>query len=319
VCVDDGGSDSSFKPCFSAVWDTANRRAYAVAAAEPKNSSPRTLLWIGSSPVEIRRQGDWSVKASQHYAIGMGLRIREMGFYPDIDDTAMVLLALATARGTKHPVRRKPASTVRLNWILAMQSRDGGWAAFDADNNWNFLSDVPFADHNAMLDPACPDITGRVLEALGAHGFTNEHPAVRRGVEFLVAKPGTRWKLVRTLGCRLYLAEPASPFAVWRAGRESGYASAHPARPANGSVRFRMPTADGVKRCASYDNGIFHRPGPSTPSQTALGQSSASFAAAMPGSLSVQTASSTFSKHSVPRKLGTTQLATEPAFPGSSI
>ena len=64
-----------------------------------------------------------------------------------------------------------------------MQSSDGGWAAFDVDNNWEFLSQVPFADHNAMLDPTCPDITGRVLEALAAHGLDGSHPAVRRGVE----------------------------------------------------------------------------------------------------------------------------------------
>ena len=72
-----------------------------------------------------------------------------------------------------------------VNWLLAMQSKDGGWAAFDVDNNWEFLSAVPFADHNAMLDPTCPDITGRVLEGLIASGVKRDHPAIRRGVEYL--------------------------------------------------------------------------------------------------------------------------------------
>ena len=73
-----------------------------------------------------------------------------------------------------------------VNWLLGMQSKDGGWAAFDVDNDWQLLNRVPFADHNAMLDPTCPDITGRVLEALFRRGFTEEHPAIRRGVEYLL-------------------------------------------------------------------------------------------------------------------------------------
>ena len=86
-------------------------------------------------------------------------------FYPDIDDTAMVMLALSKARGS-NAAKQQACHKRALDWLLAMQSKDGGWAAFDADNNWEFLSHVPFADHNAMLDPTCPDITGRVLEAL---------------------------------------------------------------------------------------------------------------------------------------------------------
>jgi squalene-hopene/tetraprenyl-beta-curcumene cyclase len=67
-----------------------------------------------------------------------------------------------------------------------MQSSDGGWAAFDVDNNWEILNKVPFADHNAMLDPTCPDITGRVLEALCRHGLGADHPAIQSGVRYLL-------------------------------------------------------------------------------------------------------------------------------------
>ena len=104
-------------------------------------------------------------------------------FYPDIDDTAMVLLALQHARAS-DPARAGPLpSGAPSNWLLGMQSSDGGWAAFDVDNNWELLNKVPFADHNAMLDPTCPDITGRVLEALCRRGFERRasgHPARRR-------------------------------------------------------------------------------------------------------------------------------------------
>jgi squalene-hopene/tetraprenyl-beta-curcumene cyclase len=68
-----------------------------------------------------------------------------------------------------------------------MQSSDGGWAAFDVDSNWRILSKLPFADHNAMLDPTCPDITGRVIESLCRRGFDCTHPAVSRGVSYLLA------------------------------------------------------------------------------------------------------------------------------------
>src|SRR5665213_2616438 len=83
--------------------------------------------------------------------------------------------------------RAQEATRIRaLEWLLAMQSKDGGWAAFDVDNNWQILQHVPFADHNAMLDPTCADITGRALEALAANGYDRNHPACQRAIEYLV-------------------------------------------------------------------------------------------------------------------------------------
>jgi squalene-hopene/tetraprenyl-beta-curcumene cyclase len=72
-----------------------------------------------------------------------------------------------------------------LNWLLAMQNSDGGWAAFDKTQDRPILEKIPFADHNAMQDPSCPDIAGRVLECLGHCGFTAGHPAVQRAIKFL--------------------------------------------------------------------------------------------------------------------------------------
>ena len=77
----------------------------------------------------------------------------------------MVLLAFAKARA-RNEIEQRACEKRAVDWLLSMQSKDGGWAAFDVDNNWQILSHVPFADHNAMLDPSCPDITGRVIEAL---------------------------------------------------------------------------------------------------------------------------------------------------------
>jgi squalene-hopene/tetraprenyl-beta-curcumene cyclase len=105
-----------------------------------------------------------------------------------------VLLALEHAQAS-DPSRQERAERRAIQWLLGMQSSDGGWAAFDVDNNWQFLSHVPFADHNAMLDPSCPDITGRVIEALCRCGFKPSHPAIRRAVEFLwrTQEPDGSW------------------------------------------------------------------------------------------------------------------------------
>ena len=113
---------------------------------------------------EVRHKGDWSVKRPNVEPSGWYFEFANE-FYPDIDDTAQVLLALSHAKASNEA---KQSACVRraIDWLLAMQGSNGGWAAFDVDNDWEFLSSVPFADHNAMLDPACPDITGRVIEGL---------------------------------------------------------------------------------------------------------------------------------------------------------
>jgi squalene-hopene/tetraprenyl-beta-curcumene cyclase len=261
LLVDDGDR-FFFQPCFSPVWDTAIC-AYALGQAEPENPSIRSAAdWLLSK--EVRRKGDWSIKRPNTAPSGWAFEYSNE-FYPDIDDTAMALLALCQVQGgdpeaQRHTMRRA------LNWLLDMQSKDGGWAAFDADNNWEFLRQVPFADHNAMLDPTCADITGRVLEALGANGLSHTHPAVRRGVDWLVKHQEPdgswygRWGVAYIYGTCFALRGLA---AAGENDRE-----AHVLR--GGEWLRSIQNADGGwgESCASYDNGIF-TPGPSTPSQTA--------------------------------------------------
>ncbi|MEQ1884679.1 MAG: squalene--hopene cyclase [Bryobacteraceae bacterium] len=171
-----------FQPCFSVVWDTGIAGyALAESGVAPDHALARSTDWLLTK--EVRRKGDWSVKRPNVEPSGWYFEFANE-YYPDIDDTAQVLLALARAQGT-DATKQSACMQRAVNWLLAMQSKDGGWAAFDVDNNWDFLSSVPFADHNAMLDPTCPDITGRVLEGLCACGVRSDHPAVRRGVEFL--------------------------------------------------------------------------------------------------------------------------------------
>jgi squalene-hopene/tetraprenyl-beta-curcumene cyclase len=183
LLVDDG-QRFFFQPCFSVLWDTAIAAfALGESGKAPAEALERTATWLLSK--EVRRKGDWAIMRPDLEPSGWSFEFANE-FYPDIDDTAMVLLAFRHARAANSEAQRA-AGKRSLDWLLGMQSKDGGWAAFDVDNNWTPLSLVPFADHNAMLDPTCPDITGRVLEAIcTSGGLQPSHPAVQRGVAYLL-------------------------------------------------------------------------------------------------------------------------------------
>ncbi len=274
----DDGRSFFFQPCFSPVWDTANA-AYALAQSGecPPEPLERAIRWLRER--EIRRRGDWSAMRPRTDPSGWAFEYRN-DFYPDIDDTAMVLLALAEqplpdGRGSATVPSRACQQAVSIpagprlrgtNWLLDLQSRDGGWAAFDADNDWTFLSHVPFADHNAMLDLTCPDITGRALEALAANGVPRDHPAVRRGVRYLERAQRDdgswygRWGVAYIYGTCFALRGLA---AAGESDRE-----AHILRA--GEWLRSIQNADGGwgESCAAYDIGAY-APASSTPSQTA--------------------------------------------------
>jgi squalene-hopene/tetraprenyl-beta-curcumene cyclase len=191
LMVDDG-ERFFFQPCFSVVWDTAiAAHALAEAGAAPQESLTRAADWLVAK--EVRKKGDWSIHRPAVEPSGWYFEFANE-YYPDIDDTGMVMIALAFARGANIPAQ-EAAIQRALNWLIAMQAKDGGWAAFDVDNNWPVLSQVPFADHNAMLDPTCPDISGRVLEAMALHGIPLDHPAMKRGVQYLIRaqEPDGSW------------------------------------------------------------------------------------------------------------------------------
>jgi squalene-hopene/tetraprenyl-beta-curcumene cyclase len=250
-----------FQPCFSPVWDTGIA-TYALGEAESAGDLERAADWLISK--EVRRKGDWSVKRPDVEPSGWYFE-QANEFYPDIDDTAQVLLGLAHARSA-NSAKQQAAIQRGTDWLLAMQSKDGGWAAFDVDNNWEFLSAVPFADHNAMLDPTCPDITGRVIEALIAHGIKPNHPAIERGLKFLRKSQEAdgswygRWGVDYIYGTFLALRG-------FEAAGESDR-EAHILRA--GEWLRSIQNADGGwgESCASYDNQTFAA-APSSPSQTA--------------------------------------------------
>src|SRR5262249_51474787 len=180
------------QPCVSPVWDTAIA-AIALADAELPDYHPallRAVRWLLDK--EVRTVGDWKARRRGGEPRGWHFQYRNE-FYPDIDDTAMVLLALQRTALADSPEVRE-ATRRGVDWLLAMQNRDDGWAAFDADIDNEVLTKVPFADHNAMLDPSCADITARILEFLGTMGYRADHPAVARALEYL-------WQTQEPQGC----------------------------------------------------------------------------------------------------------------------
>ncbi len=172
------------QPCVSPVWDTA----IAMVALEEAGVAPddpalvQAADWILSK--QILGPGDWQVKNKDAEPGGWAFEFRN-DFYPDVDDTAFVLMAL---QRVKFPdAKRMEAATRRgVQWLLSMQNRDGGWGAFDRDNDRRFLCNIPFADHNAMIDPSTADVTARVLECLGRFGWPADHPAIQKAVTFLL-------------------------------------------------------------------------------------------------------------------------------------
>jgi squalene-hopene/tetraprenyl-beta-curcumene cyclase len=172
------------QPCVSPVWDTC----IAMVALEEAGVAPdhpalvKAAEWILSK--QVLGPGDWQVKNKDAEPGGWVFEFRN-DFYPDVDDTAFVLMALQRVQ-YPEPARMEAAVRRGIQWLLSMQNLDGGWGAFDRDNNKAFLCNIPFADHNAMIDPSTADVTARVVECLGRFGWPAEHPAIQRALKFLL-------------------------------------------------------------------------------------------------------------------------------------
>jgi len=172
------------QPCVSPVWDTC----IAMVALEEAGLPPdhpalvKAADWLLSK--QVLGPGDWQVKNKDAEPGGWAFEFRN-DFYPDVDDTAFVLMALQRVR-FPDAARMKAAMRRGIQWLLSMQNRDGGWGAFDRDNDRKFLCNIPFADHNAMIDPSTADVTARVVECLGRFGWPAEHPVIQRAMKFLL-------------------------------------------------------------------------------------------------------------------------------------
>jgi squalene-hopene/tetraprenyl-beta-curcumene cyclase len=170
------------QPCVSPVWDTALATLAMQEAADPSavNASTRALDWLQTEQI-LDEPGDWRVNRPGVAGGGWAFQFAN-SHYPDLDDTAVVAWAMHQA-----PNADDYAESVRraLNWLVGMQSSNGGFAAFDADNTYYSLNKIPFADHGALLDPPTSDVTARVVTVLARIGRPQDKPALARAIAYL--------------------------------------------------------------------------------------------------------------------------------------
>ena len=253
------------EPCLSPVWDTGLAAMALLDAGLPRDHPAlvRAGEWLLRE--QVLAGGDWQVKNPDTPPGGWAFEF-ENDVYPDIDDSAVVLIALDGIALPDAAAKRR-AIDRGLQWTLSMQCQEGGWGAFDVDNTRYLLRQIPFADFGEMLDPPTADVTAHVLEILGRLGYTPEFQPARRGLRFLyeLQEPDGSWwgrwgvNYIYGLGAVLpALAALGEPLDTPQVRRAVQWLDAH-------------QQADGGwgEGCESYAEPSLRGAGPSTPSQTA--------------------------------------------------
>ncbi|MGH7131548.1 MAG: squalene--hopene cyclase [Phycisphaerales bacterium] len=263
------------QPCFSAVWDSAiaiDALAEAGETAASDERLARACDWLRAR--EVLRRGDHIDNfRPEHRHLRPGVDTAMWAFeyrndwYPDVDDTCMVARALWRAGDRPGETANRDAANRAVQWIFAMQNDDGGWAAFDRTKDRRWMEAIPFADHNAMQDPSCSDIAGRVIESLYTCGVRPEHPAIRRGVQYL-------FDTQQSEGCWLGRWGVNYIYGTWQAVNGlicGGVSRDHPALVKTREWLLQHQNADGGfgESANSYLDRSLMGNGPSTASQTA--------------------------------------------------
>ena len=177
-----GPSSAYCQPCVSPIWDTALASLAMQEAGDPTSSDAamRALDWLQARQL-LDEPADWQVKRPGLAGGGWAFQFAN-SYYPDLDDTAVVVWAMHQARDS---VRYADSMRRAMDWLVGMQSKDGGFAAFDADNTSFYLNAIPFADHGALLDPPTSDVTARVVTVLARIGRPQDQPALDRAIAYL--------------------------------------------------------------------------------------------------------------------------------------
>jgi squalene-hopene/tetraprenyl-beta-curcumene cyclase len=252
----------------SSVWDTLLTLLGMLESERTFTPSmQRALDWILENQVFYK--GDWAQKVRNVEGGGWAFERANL-HYPDVDDTAVALLVLS--RLPQH-VREQPrvqeAIRSAVAWMLAMQSKNGGWAAFDRDNDRMIITKIPFCDFGEALDPPSADVTAHVLEALAALGYDRSDARVERGYQFLLAEQETdgswfgRWGVNHIYGTAAVLP------ALEALGEDMS--APHMRRAADWVVAHQNDDGGWGETCASYMDDKLRGCGPSTASQTAWG------------------------------------------------
>jgi squalene-hopene/tetraprenyl-beta-curcumene cyclase len=263
---DEERDEFRMQPCLSPIWDSAIT-AFALAESGIAADHPQLQQageWILSKEVKDFR-GDWKYKNPTPVTSGWAFEFNNK-FYPDVDDTFKVLLALGAIKMPDEETK-KQAMQRGLEWAVSFQCKNGGFAAFDKDVTKKWLQDVPFADHNAILDPPCSDITSRALEVFGRMGVSIKEPFVRRAIRFVrdtQLEDGSwegRWGVNYIYGTWLVLR------GLKAIGEDMNQDWI--LRGANWLDSCQNADGGWGETCATYDNPKLKGQGESTPSQTA--------------------------------------------------
>lgn len=170
------------QPCLSPIWDTglALHAVQEAGLTIADQDVEKAAEWLKGRQI-LDVVGDW--KANRPHVRPGGWAFQYWNdYYPDVDDTAVVVMALHRA----DPERYKEAIDRAVEWVIGMQSKNGGWGAFDADNEYYFLQHIPFADHGALLDPPTADVSARCISMLAQLGYERSHPVVAKGIQYLL-------------------------------------------------------------------------------------------------------------------------------------
>lgn len=254
--------------CVSPVWDTC---LAMIALLDSGLASDHPALvkagkWILKE--QVLTGGDWQIKVKRSLCGGWAFEF-DNDLYPDTDDTALVCLALSR---TELPERLRSSEACEtlergLEWLLAMQSKNGGWASFDKDNTKRFITQIPFADFGEVIDPPSVDVTSHILELLGQMGYDKNFKPIRHALSYLKREQEAD-------GCW---------FGRWGVNYIYGTGAVLPALAAIGENMYQEYTRKAVRwlidhqnpdggwgeSCASYDDPSLRGQGPSTASQTA--------------------------------------------------
>ena len=175
----DGPDRSYCQPCLSPIWDTALALHALMESGADRTKLEKACDWLVSKQI-LDTVGDWADWRPNVRPGGWAFQYNN-AHYPDVDDTAVVVMALDRCDKQKY----REAIERGAEWVLGMQSKNGGWGAFDADNDYYYLNHIPFADHGALLDPPSADVSARCLSMLAQLGYRKDHPKIAAAIDYL--------------------------------------------------------------------------------------------------------------------------------------
>ncbi len=262
-CIEDD-QNIVLQSCISPLWDTALALKALLDADVPADHPAliNATQWLLDR--EVRKPGDWKIKSPDLKPGGWAFEFLN-DWYPDVDDSGIVMMAIKDVK-VKNSRAKDDAIKRGIDWCLGMQSKEGGWGAFDKDNTKHILNKIPFADLEALIDPPTVDLTGRMLELMGSFGYPKSHPAAVRGLAYIKEQQEPdgswwgRWGVNYLYGCWSVI----SGLAAIGEDLSQPYI-----RKAVNWLKSRQNIDGGWgESCESYDDASLAGFGETTPSQT---------------------------------------------------